>query len=185
MLDYTGTLNKKLEMKKVKTVKIPEIKRVKKKEVKKKKNIKEKNLESKKMKKSFKPVPIDVSLKLDVTEGIADFSLDFDMEQSVDFSDLVFEIDEVDQKPVAIVQISPIYPINAKVRGIEGIVNLLFVVDQNGNVTNVDVLSSENGEYFDKVAVKTMSKWKFKPAIKNGEKVSVKVTIPLNFSLRK
>ena len=77
------------------------------------------------------------------------------------------------------------YPQVAIDMGIQGIVNVEFVVEADGTVTNVKVTRSVD-EDLDREAVRVVSaspKWR--PAIKNGEKVRVKYSLPIEFRLKK
>jgi TonB family protein len=77
------------------------------------------------------------------------------------------------------------YPQVAMDMGIQGIVNVEFVVEADGTVTNVKVTRSVD-EDLDREAVRVVSaspKWR--PAIKNGEKVRVKYSLPIEFRLKK
>lgn len=77
------------------------------------------------------------------------------------------------------------YPQVAVDMGIQGVVNVEFVVEADGSVTNVRVTRSVD-EDLDREAVRVVSaspKWR--PAIKNGEKVRVKYSLPIEFRLKK
>ena len=69
--------------------------------------------------------------------------------------------------------------------GTQGVVNVEFVVEADGSVTNVKVVRGVD-ELLDEEAVRVVSvspKWR--PAIKNGEKVRVKYSLPVEFRLKK
>ena len=77
------------------------------------------------------------------------------------------------------------YPEEAIIMGTQGVVNVEFVVEADGTVTNVKVVRGVD-ELLDKEAVRVVSvspKWR--PAIKNGEKVRVKYSLPIEFRLKK
>ena len=76
------------------------------------------------------------------------------------------------------------YPEAARKKGIAGTVICEFVVDKDGSITDVKVLRSGGHPSLDKEAVrvlKNMPKWI--PGEKDGKKVRVKYTVPLNFRL--
>lgn len=76
------------------------------------------------------------------------------------------------------------YPAEAVVKKIEGDVWVRFVIDKNGDVTNIKALGPKNGELLKLEAKRVASKLpKFLPAYKNGEAVPVKYGFPINFSL--
>jgi len=76
------------------------------------------------------------------------------------------------------------YPHIAAENGIEGLVVVQFVVDYEGNIKDVKVLSAAKGGGLEQEAsrvIKAMPKWK--PGRQNGRNVSVLYSIPVNFRL--
>lgn len=76
------------------------------------------------------------------------------------------------------------YPHVAAENGIEGIVVVQFVVDREGNVNEVKVITPAKGGGLEQEAsrvIKAMPKWK--PGKQNGRYVSVLYSIPVNFRL--
>jgi len=61
-----------------------------------------------------------------------------------------------------------------------GTVVMLVGVNGKGRVEAVRVLRSDE-RAFEKTAVETVKKWKFKPAEKNGSPVPVQVTVEMKF----
>ncbi len=57
---------------------------------------------------------------------------------------------------------------------------MLVGVNAKGRVEAVRVLRSDE-QAFEQAAVKTVKKWKFKPAEKNGSPVPVQVTVEMTF----
>jgi len=78
---------------------------------------------------------------------------------------------------------APIYPYNLKDQGIEGKVILLFRVGKDGRVYDLSVSSSTNPG-FEKAAMDCVQMWRFLPAKEEGQPVSTKVRLPLNFKLQ-
>jgi protein TonB len=64
----------------------------------------------------------------------------------------------------------------------QGTVLLYIEIDPNGNATNIKVQRSL-GLGLDEKAVEAVSKWKFKPGMKDGAPVTVAATIEVNFRL--
>jgi protein TonB len=89
-----------------------------------------------------------------------------------------FSLSEIDQKPRVIFQAAPVYP--SGMRSIEGVVSVIFVVDQTGKVINPRVEKSTHQE-FEKPAIYAVKQWKFEPAIKAGQRVSCKMRVPIRF----
>lgn len=76
------------------------------------------------------------------------------------------------------------YPSEAVLKKIQGNVWVRFVIDTNGDVTNIKTLGPKNGELLKLEAKRVASKLpKFTPAYKDGKAVSVKYGFPINFSL--
>lgn len=81
-------------------------------------------------------------------------------------------------------QAQPNYPINAASQGIEGWVLLQYDVDTSGTLSNINVLDAQPRRTFDKEAVAALKKWKFRPAMDNGQPISVKgQTVKIEFNL--
>jgi protein TonB len=75
------------------------------------------------------------------------------------------------------------YPNVAKMQNIEGTVQLSFIVEANGFVSNVKALKGVNGGCTDEaIRVAQMLKWK--PAEKNGKLVRYKMNLPITFNLK-
>ena len=78
----------------------------------------------------------------------------------------------------------PNYPLIAQQRGLEGWVLLKYDVDTSGTLSNIDVLDSEPRRVFDKEAIRALKKWKFKPAMTNGQPIaSVGQTVKIEFNM--
>ena len=77
------------------------------------------------------------------------------------------------------------YPKAAQKKKIEGRVICQFVVDRDGTIEDVQVVTSGGHPSLDKEAVrvlKLMPKWK--PGIQDGQPVRVRYTVPVNFRLK-
>lgn len=76
------------------------------------------------------------------------------------------------------------YPSIARENGIEGRATLQFVVDEMGNITNVNIVRDVAGGCGQaaEVVVKGMPKWN--PGMQAGKKVKVRYTLPIVFELQ-
>lgn len=72
---------------------------------------------------------------------------------------------------VAIEKVPPVYPHDMIQRGIEGWVQVGFVVDEDGSTRDIRVLNNSEELSFDRAAISAVSKWKFKPATWGGKPV--------------
>ncbi len=87
-----------------------------------------------------------------------------------------------DEPPVPTKTVAPVYPMELKRQGVTGMVTMAITVDEKGNVADPVVKKSTIPD-FEKPAVEAITKWKFKPAMKDGKPVAVQVVIPLKFAL--
>ncbi len=75
------------------------------------------------------------------------------------------------------------YPQIAKEYGITGKVFVGFVIDKDGSVTNVEIVSGAD-KNLDAEALRVIKSFpKFKPGFQRGQPVRVQFTIPINFTL--
>lgn len=65
--------------------------------------------------------------------------------------------------PAVVSTVQPDYPVRASRRRIEGSVELSFVVQPDGSVTDVAVVSSKPLGMFDREAISAMERWRFAP----------------------
>ncbi len=90
---------------------------------------------------------------------------------------------EVDQPPVLIAGIKPLYPYRARRLGIEGIVVVKLLVDEKGKVKDVKILRSEPKGVFENAVIRAAKLWRFMPAKENGRNVPCWVIKPIRFRL--
>jgi protein TonB len=72
----------------------------------------------------------------------------------------------------------PIYPNDAAIRGEHGSVLLLIHVSEAGTATGVDVVQSSGVASLDQAALTAVRKWRFHPALREGE------TVPFDMPFR-
>ena len=87
-----------------------------------------------------------------------------------------------DRKARMIYHLEPSYPSDAREKKIEGAVVLRFTVNHEGITQSIQVKKSLYPS-LDQAAVDAVSKWRFEPAMKNGEPVSMWLEAEVNFSL--
>lgn len=91
--------------------------------------------------------------------------------------------DTTTQPPQLIEQPKPEYSDAMRLAGISGQVVVQFGVDAMGVVQNVTVFKSDHAE-LDVPAVEAVKKWKFKPAMREGQPVAVlMMRVPISFNI--
>ncbi len=94
----------------------------------------------------------------------------------------LFDINNLDQRPVARVQNPPQYPYEMSRAGISGEVAVEFIISANGDVVDTRVIRSSHRE-FEVPAMQAVQKWKFKPGRKGGKAVATKASQLIEFNL--
>ncbi|MBV9503884.1 MAG: energy transducer TonB [Acidobacteriia bacterium] len=82
--------------------------------------------------------------------------------------------------PVLVSKVEPEYTPQAKARKIEGTVSLYAEVNRDGKAVNIKVTRSLDPG-LDGKAVEAVKNWQFRPATKDGERVTVSATIAVDF----
>lgn len=107
------------------------------------------------------PPPVDTRdrTRIDKPDGLP---FDFDFDDGVNNPDI--------PKPgngTPIITVAPPYPEACKARGAEGVVLVRFDVTERGEVTNVQIISTDN-HCFDQTVKKTVRSWKYPPEARRG-----------------
>ena len=95
-------------------------------------------------------------------------------------NEAAFSLGELDQRPRAIFQTAPNYPQELRRRGIEGIVQVVFLVDTTGRVQNPKVESSTDAS-LEAPAIDAVRQWKFEAGTRQGKRVPFKMRVPIAF----
>lgn len=135
--------------------------------------------------------PLDLSmleLALNPGTGGAGFGGDFAVKLPVSAAaassdgsgvDALFSMQDLDQKPRAIYQVSP--QMSPQLRKFApGTVYVVFVVDQRGRVEN-PMIQSSSDPAFEAPALAAVKQWKFEPGKRNGEPVKFRMRVPITF----
>ncbi|HEV2315928.1 MAG TPA: energy transducer TonB [Candidatus Acidoferrales bacterium] len=75
----------------------------------------------------------------------------------------------------------PVYPVDAKIRGVQGTVLLHALIGADGNVHDLQVMQGPCS--LAQSAVKAVSQWRYKPTMLEGNPVQVDTTITVIFNL--
>jgi TonB family protein len=87
------------------------------------------------------------------------------------------------QQAKLVSQVRPVYPPEAKAQGIQGKVTLQAILDKDGTVANLVVVSGD--PMLVPAAMEAVRQWKYQTTLLNGEPVEVVTQIDINFTLSK
>ena len=128
---------------------------------------------------SIKPTDIGSSV---AGSGLSFGVPQFDEAEFADISDgglldsmanTTMDQDSVDTAPKVKKRSPIVYPELARRQGISGYVTMNVLIDEMGNVEEVEIIESKPEEIFDLKADSNIRRWKFEPATYNGKKVKV------------
>ena len=81
-------------------------------------------------------------------------------------------------------RVYPRYPELARKAGVQASVLLLVVIDAEGRVGSIEVMSAPDPRYgFDLAVVEAVKQWRYQPALLDGRPVAVQASITFEFSL--
>jgi TonB family protein len=83
----------------------------------------------------------------------------------------------------AIQQVAGTVPQEMRSKSVEGVVTLIFIVDETGRVVNPRVEKASHPA-FEAPALEALRQWKFEPAVKSGKRVSCRMRVPMRFQPR-
>jgi protein TonB len=133
-------------------------------------------------------LPVSLAMNLDLSLGGVggDFDMDFGIRAPATLAridDGIFELSELDEPPRPLVRIQPLYPVQARMRQVEGAVVLEFIVDAAGRPRDIEVFSATPGRVFADTAVQAVKRWRFTPGTREGKPVAVRVRQKITFKL--
>lgn len=91
-----------------------------------------------------------------------------------------FDVADLEKRPEPTSQVAPTYPEALRKAKVEGVVTLIFVLDETGRVEDPRVENSTRPE-FEKPALDAIRKWRFSPGQKDGQAVRTYIRVPLRF----
>lgn len=100
----------------------------------------------------------------------------------VDFNKIMNE-NEVDILPVPGFKKNPRYPYRARRMNIAGEVQIKFLVDKQGNISNIEIIKATPSGIFEESVIEAVSSWKYSPGELLGRKVATVVTTTIVFKL--
>lgn len=93
------------------------------------------------------------------------------------------EMDQLDAPLTTLSRIPPVYPMRAQRRGIEGWVKVRFLVDEEGQVSQIEVLESSPSDIFNRSVRQCVSRWRFKPGTIEGVTVKTWMQSTVRFEM--
>jgi len=84
---------------------------------------------------------------------------------------------------IPIVRIEPQWPREALIEGISGWVLIEFTINEDGTVSDPQVVDAEPRRMFERNALRAIFKWKFKPRIIDGQPVKRRATQRIDFNI--
>ncbi len=85
--------------------------------------------------------------------------------------------------PVAMLKVDPAYPVDLMQAKIEGVVTLYAVIKSDGSVDAVKILRGFD-DTLDENARLALSRWRFRPATKNGSAVDLEAVVQIPFKAK-
>ncbi len=130
------------------------------------------------------PSQIPLSADLEVAMGsggaLAGFGEIRSLTAATEIQDEAFDVADLEKRPEPVSQVAPAYPAELRKAKVEGVVTLVFVLDETGRVEEPRVENSSRPE-FEKPALDAIRKWRFSPGLKDGQPVRTYIRIPMRF----
>jgi protein TonB len=95
----------------------------------------------------------------------------------------VMTADSVDKRPEPVRRVDPELPRRIVDEQIEGRVVVRALVDQNGRVSEVEVVEATPPDTFEPHVLEAVKRWEFQPASYEGEAVKTWIELPFEFEL--
>jgi protein TonB len=132
----------------------------------------------------FKPDLIKPQLSSLLGADIGGIAIDLGGMRDDSFEqEIVFEAYELDQPPQPVVKTPPAYPYRAREQGIEGVVQIRFLVRADGSVGQVLIVDARPEGVFEQEVLKAVPQWKFTPGKVGGQAVTAWVVTAVQFKL--
>jgi len=127
-----------------------------------------------------------MALAPEMPTGIGDVAIRFPVATEsllVAPDDMIFDVLDADSPPHPLGRLTPLYPPQARMRRLEGEVQVEFVVTAEGAVTEASVVHAEPAGVFEDAVLHTVRRWRFEPGLKDGRPVAVRVRQRMTFKL--
>ena len=91
-------------------------------------------------------------------------------------------MDPAEQEARRVKEVKPVYPDVARQAGIEGIVSMRVLINKEGAVEKVDVISGEQA--LQMAAITAVRQWRYQPFVLEGNAVPVMTTVNVKFQIQ-
>jgi TonB family protein len=78
-------------------------------------------------------------------------------------------------------KVAPVYPTDARRKGIQGTVRLHILIGTDGRVRKVEIVSGDS--HLVRSAIEAVKQWEYKPYLQDGKAVEVDSVCEVNYSL--
>jgi len=87
------------------------------------------------------------------------------------------------QPPKHLQREGPKYPLSARRNGEQGVVLMAAILQKNGRLTDVMVLSSSGSRTLDQASLSAFSTWAYQPALLDGQPITIAIWSKFSFRL--
>jgi TonB family protein len=84
--------------------------------------------------------------------------------------------------PIPVLQVRALYPFEMRQKNLEGLVNVEFIVGENGKVLDAVAVATTNPGFNEQAEI-AVRHWTFKPAIRDGVPVRSLMRVEITFAL--
>jgi len=95
-----------------------------------------------------------------------------------------YGVGEIDRPLTPLARVPPMYPMQARRRGVEGWVKVRFIVNEKGKVEEIRIIESHPQEVFEEAVIRCVSNWRFTPGTVEGFPVKTWVETAVQFDLQ-
>jgi len=133
------------------------------------------------------PPQIDISLPTDISPPVRDFPA-IEMPPQMIGANLIGSPGNngpalVNSGPVKRATLAPQYPMELRIRGIEGRLVVAYTVTELGLVQDITIVQANPPRVFDQAVIRALKRWRFQPAMVDGAAISSQVQDVIVFEL--
>lgn len=126
------------------------------------------------------PLSADLEVATGTGAGVLSVNEIHSLTAASAIKDEAFDVADLQKRPEPVSQVAPAYPAELRKAKVEGVVTLVFVLDETGRVEEPRVENSSRPE-FEKPALDAIRKWRFSPGMKDGQAVRTYIRVPMRF----